>query len=96
MTIETQFETRRTTVQREVTQIGTMIRDLNQVVRQLETDADLEEKRARIFDPRDTAYPILARVLTVRRDNLKATIGALEQRMASLRRIFPEVANIAA
>jgi hypothetical protein len=96
MTIEHHFETRRTSVEREVQQIETMIRDLNRAAAVLQMDVAAEEKRSGISDPHDTAYPILARVLTVRRENLKATVAALEQRISSLRQIFPEAVEFAA
>jgi hypothetical protein len=96
MKIEHQFETRRATALREAAQIETMIRDLNQAAARLAADAMAEEKRVGISDPHDTAYPILARVLSVRRENLQATVAALEQRVASLRHIFPELVDFAA
>jgi phage shock protein A len=37
-----------------------------------------------IFDRSDAAYPILARMLATRRDNIKDTITALEQRLSKL------------
>lgn len=93
MTIESQFEARRHSVLREVTQIEAMIRDLTRSAARLQSDAVAEETRAGISDPHDTAYPILARVLTVRRENLKATIAALEQRVETLRQFFPETSD---
>jgi hypothetical protein len=41
-----------------------------------------EEQLMGIFDVANIAYPILARTLTARRDNLLATIGLLEARTA--------------
>jgi BMFP domain-containing protein YqiC len=35
-------------------------------------------------NPLDAAYPVLARTLAARRDNLKATVATLEERLASL------------
>jgi hypothetical protein len=96
MKIEHHFETRRATALREAKQIETMIRDLNQAAERLGADVVAEERRAGISDPHNTAYPILARVLSVRRENLMATIAVLEQRAASLRQIFPELAEFAA
>ncbi len=96
MTIEHQYDARRRSVLREVMQIETMIRDLNTSAARLQADAVAEETRVGISDPRDTAYPMLARVLTVRRENLKATIAALEQRVQTLRQFFPETLHDAA
>ena len=39
--------------------------------------------RAR-FDLSDAAYPVMARILEVRRDNLATTIAALEARLATV------------
>jgi len=67
---------------REVSQIATLIGDLDRRVRILECDAVIEEQRARVFDPRDPAYPVLARSLVARRENIMNTITALERRLA--------------
>jgi hypothetical protein len=40
-------------------------------VRILESHISTEEERAGVSDPFSAAYPILARVMTARRDNLK-------------------------
>jgi hypothetical protein len=63
--------------------LRTLISDLNRVVRIFNFDIAMEEERAGVFDPFKAAYPILARTLTARRDNLKETITALEQRAFS-------------
>jgi hypothetical protein len=66
-----------------------LIRDLERVVRILEVDIATEEARAGVSDPCNGAYPILARKMMARRDNLKETIAALERRLA------PEMERIA-
>ena len=96
MTIRHQFETRRHFVLREVMQIETMIRDLTQTAAALQSSVIAEEARAGISDPHDAAYPILARVLTVRRKNLKVTIDTLQHRVKTLRQFFIEHVNDAA
>jgi ABC-type transporter Mla subunit MlaD len=75
------FEIARATVLREAAVIRTMMDDLNRTVRLLECDVATEEERARIFDRSNSAYPILARTLAARRDNLRDTIAALERRL---------------
>jgi hypothetical protein len=60
-----------------------LISDLDRQVRILDHDIAAEEERARVFDPFNAAYPILARTLAARRDNLKETIAALEKWLAS-------------
>ena len=69
---------------REVAQISTMISDLDRLVRLLNCDIAIQEERAGISDRSDVAYPILARTLAARRDNLRETIAALEQRLSKL------------
>jgi hypothetical protein len=69
---------------RDVARISALISDIDRNVRILERDIAAEEERARVSDHRDSAYPILARTLAARRDNLRDTIAALETRLASL------------
>ena len=70
---------------REAAQISTMISDLDRLVRLLDCDITTEEERARISDRSEPAYPILARTLAARRDNLRDTITALEQRLTTIK-----------
>ena len=78
------FENESEAARREVAQIRTMIVDLDQVVQILASDIATEEERSRVFDRSDPAYSILARTLAARRDNLKVTIAALEQRLENV------------
>ncbi len=70
--------------QREAVQIRKTIVDLDRYVQLLNCDITTEEERTRISDRSDAAYSILARMLAARRDNLKDTITALEQRLSKL------------
>jgi hypothetical protein len=70
---------------REAAQISTMISDLDRLVRLLDCDITTEKERARISDRSDPAYPILAGTLAARRDNLRDTIAALEQRLTTIK-----------
>ena len=81
-------------VKREAVQIRTMIVDFGRTVQLLDCDITTEEERARILDRSDAAYPILARMLATRRDNLRDTIAALEQRVSKLDQaeLVPELA----
>jgi hypothetical protein len=45
-------------------------------------DIETEEKHTKCCDLRDPAYSILARSLIARRDNLTATIAALQERLS--------------
>jgi hypothetical protein len=67
----------------EASWIVALISNLDRHVELLDQDIAVEEERAQVFDRSHPAYPILARTLTARRDNLSATIAALEKRLAS-------------
>ena len=54
------------------------ISDLRRLVRLLEVDIEVEEERTGILDLTNMNYPVLARKLRVRRENLTATISRLE------------------
>lgn len=58
-----------------------MLADLVQTVQLIESDIATEEKRVGVSDQSNAKYPMLARTLIERRDNLKMTIAALEQRL---------------
>jgi hypothetical protein len=90
------FENVSRTSVREAECIGTMIADMRRVVQILDCDVQTEEKRSRVFDRSDAHYPILARTLAARRDNLKATIAALEARLSSIGPALPAELTIAA
>jgi hypothetical protein len=66
----------------EAAQISALISDLDRIVRIIDADIVHEEKAAGWFDPSNAAYPIVARMLRVRRDNLKNTITSLERRVS--------------
>jgi hypothetical protein len=64
-------------------QIRTLIDSIGHYVQSLDYDIETEEERTRCWDCRDPAYSILARSLSARRDNLAATIAALQWRLAN-------------
>jgi hypothetical protein len=68
--------------QREAILIWRMIADIDRTARLLDCDITSEEERVGISDLSDAAYPILARMLATRRDNLKHTVTALERRLS--------------
>jgi hypothetical protein len=78
-----QFDTHQAK-QRETIQVSMMIADIDRNARQLDYDILTEEERVGISDRSDPAYPILARMLATRRDNLKHTVTALERRLSEL------------
>jgi hypothetical protein len=63
-------------------QIRTLIDSIGHYVKSLDYDIETEEERTRCWDCRDPAYSVLARSLSARRDNLAATIAALQRRLA--------------
>jgi hypothetical protein len=69
---------------RDALQTKELIADINRVVQILDSDIAAEEEQAGIFDRSRIEYPILARTLGARRDNLMGTISALEQRLSKL------------
>jgi hypothetical protein len=71
------------TALREASVIGTMLSDLDRTVQLLDIDIATEEERAGVFDRSQSTYPILARTLATRRDNLKNTVVALEQHLST-------------
>jgi hypothetical protein len=68
---------------REAATIENMIADLQRVVEVLNCDVSTEKERARVCDRSDARYPMLARHLAARRDNLRVTIATLEARLSS-------------
>ena len=73
------------------TGIEALIVDLGRRAQLLDDDIAAEEERARVFNRSDAAYPIAARILAVRRENVKATIAMLEKRIASLKERVEQV-----
>jgi hypothetical protein len=59
-------------------QIATLIGDLSRSVETLTADIEYEEERAGVRDLEDPAYPVLARSLRTRRENIRVTIAMLE------------------
>ena len=79
---------------REAVQIRTLIADLDRLVRIINCDIAAEEEYARVCDRSDAAYPMLARTLSARRDNLRDTIAGLEQRLRTIKEpLFEQVSS---
>jgi hypothetical protein len=68
-----------TSINRTAHALTALILDLRRTVRYFDLDIEVEETRAGIFDVQCPEYPILARNLRARRDNLLATIAILEK-----------------
>jgi ABC-type transporter Mla subunit MlaD len=71
------------TTTNEAGRVRTIIADLSRVIQILDYDVATEEGRSQISDQLNAEYPMLARTIAARRDNLKATIAVLEARLAS-------------
>jgi hypothetical protein len=84
MNMQRRFGISSATALREDTTIRTLMDDLDRTMQVVECDIATEEQRAGIFDRADAKYPVLARALATRRDNLKVTIVALAQRLATI------------
>ena len=67
---------------RSMMKLRMLIADLRRQVGLLASDIHEEEKRTGIVDASDVAYPILAKNLSARRDNLLVTISLLESQLA--------------
>ncbi len=72
------LETLRGTAATNKLQIATLIGDLSRSVDILSADIEHEEARAGVRDVSDPTYPVLARSLRKRRENIGATIAMLE------------------
>ena len=67
---------------RETAVIDEILADLVRTVQLIECEIVVQEERASVSDRSDVKYPMLARTLIERRDNLRMTIDALEPRLA--------------
>jgi hypothetical protein len=72
------IETLRGTAVVNTLQIATLIGDLSRKMTILTADIAHEEARAGVRDLSDPAYPVLARSLRMRRENIRVTIASLE------------------
>jgi hypothetical protein len=68
----------------EAARISALISDLQRTDQIIEADIAREEAEAGRFELSSAAYPIIARILRVRRNNLAKTMALLEARLASV------------
>lgn len=73
----------------QTVQIETLIANLSRSVELLNVDIATEEERARVKAVSEPAYPIIARQLRARRDNLNVTIAALKKRLEASETMVP-------
>jgi hypothetical protein len=69
---------------RETTQIRSIIADLERIVNTIGQSIEAELEGAAIRDPFHFGFPVAARALVARRDNLEATIAALTERLMTI------------
>ena len=69
---------------RDAVQTSALMNDLDRMVGIIDDDIAREEKEAGVFDRSSPAYPLLAKMLRARRDNLAKTSALLERRLATL------------
>jgi hypothetical protein len=65
----------------EAAQITALIIELHRIDRGIGADIVREEQEAGLFDVSNAAYPIMARILKARRNNLANTIASLEAKL---------------
>ena len=63
---------------REELKTRTLVADIERVIYILDSDIAAEEEQARVSDRSQAEYPMLARALAARRDNLQDTVEALK------------------
>jgi len=76
-----QVRFKRAAADREATQTRTLIADLYRIIAILDADIAAEEEQVGVVDLTRPEYPILARKLRARRDNLVEAVGQLRQRL---------------
>jgi hypothetical protein len=81
MSVLHQFEKSDHAASRRALQIRSMIEELRRGVALLETDIEAVIAFDRRVDPTNAAYPIAARTMKVRRNNLISTISLLEAKL---------------
>jgi nicotinamide riboside kinase len=91
MKVLRQFEQSERRASRQASQIRSMIEDLKRGVLLLDTDIGAVEAFERQLDPTNAAYPIAARTMKARRNNLILTISFLEERLNALANIEVEL-----
>jgi hypothetical protein len=84
------------TASRRAEVIRSMIHDLTRTIQIIRVDICTEEERARVFNKADPLYPVLARTLECRRENLVETVAALRQQFRAIKRIATRVVAKAA
>ena len=67
----------------DIGRLTKMIDDMRRIIASLDTEIELEENHARVHDQSHYTYPITAKTMRQRRNNLMLTIAALEAKLPS-------------
>jgi hypothetical protein len=81
---------RATRARQDSLQLQKMIGDMRRFVAGLDAEIALEEDRVRVHDQSHYTYPITAKTMRTRRDNLMMTITALDGQLQAANRILGE------
>jgi hypothetical protein len=96
------FETKRPAVrknsvqQTQVLTIRSMIAEVDHLIMALDRSIEIEQERTRVNDRSHYAYPMSARAMETRRNNLKMTRDALAERLSTLADSKPNLVTSAA
>ena len=71
---------------RRIALMERMIADFERVAANLDWDILIEEERANIRDPAHLAYPIYAKAIELRRDNLRRSADELRAQLAKAKK----------
>lgn len=82
MTNDSRFKTLKTG-RRETERLSTLLTELQRAIRLLEESIASEEERARSRGRSHYRYPLMARLMAKRRDNLRGAIATLERRLTN-------------
>ena len=74
----------------KVARIERMIADFERMDVDLQNEIATEQKRARIHDPTNFAYPLFAKAANQRRENLKRSVDELKSRLEDAKKALAE------
>lgn len=75
---------------RKVADLEQMIREFENIATDLDRQIQSEEERTGVRDPKHFAYSTFAKSASQRRDNLRASIGELRQKLETAQNDFDE------
>jgi flagellar export protein FliJ len=78
---------------RQVAQIEAMIAEFERMAKDLDDQINAEQERSGIRDASHFAYPTFAKAAMQRRDNLRASVGELQEQLAAAKAGHAEAAE---